>query len=82
MELRDAMALEVGQLYQFKIFDWETPLGGVIAGREKRRTFLDVDLRGAEGQAKEPFIRVARADGSTHLIHIETIESCEACNAA
>ncbi|ANN80857.1 hypothetical protein [Bordetella flabilis] len=81
MELSEAVHLVPNQAYEFKIRDWRSPLGDLILGETKMRTFLGIELVGAVGMPKEPFIHVMSADGKDHLIAIETIEHFEVCHA-
>lgn len=63
--------------YLFHTKSWESPLGDVIPGEVKRRTFLRRLSIGPKGRSKIPFFEVSRADGSTHLIAVETIDRIE-----
>ena len=64
-----------GQLYTFKIKDWETPFGDVIIGQAKNRIFNQRCTFDSGGGPSLEFIEVIRESGTKHLIYIETIES-------
>lgn len=71
----DVNSLQVGATYAFTTKDFEVPTGGVILGETKVRKFVGTKDIGPAGMPKAPFLEVARKDGSTHLIAVESIRS-------
>ncbi|KWA84212.1 hypothetical protein WL29_22900 [Burkholderia ubonensis] len=71
----DVNSLQVGETYSFTTKDFEVPTGGIVPGETKIRRFVGTKDIGAAGMPKSPFLEVAREDGSTHLIAVESIRS-------
>lgn len=67
--------LQAGESYIFHIKPWESPTGEVVNFNSKQRVFV-----GMKTIDRIPFVEVARASGSQHLIAVESIEQIEMAN--
>jgi hypothetical protein len=71
----DLSNLKPGLQYEFHTTDFHPPIGDVIPGEMKLRTFVGMKDVGAKGMPTVPFVEVERADGTRHLIAVETIRA-------
>ncbi|WP_241299341.1 hypothetical protein [Burkholderia stabilis] len=75
-------SLKTGERYAFHTKAFEAPLGEVVPGETRIRTFIGIENVGAVGMPKEPFAAVERESGSRHLIAASAIEAIEPLKTA
>ncbi|MFT0547057.1 hypothetical protein ACMHYO_12050 [Allopusillimonas ginsengisoli] len=78
-----ALGLQPGQKYRFNLSPFVTPTDETIIRSHEDRAYDTIVQMRTYGPGSElmPFVRVARDDGTKHLIAVEIIDSVEGRNA-